>query len=92
MIKNFKHKGLERFFTTSNAKGIPAASASRIKRMLDVLHASAQPSDMDVPGYHYHPLTGPMAGRHSTRVTGSLRLTFGWKEADAVDVDLEDYH
>jgi len=25
-------------------------------------------------------------------VSGNWRITFGWDEADAIDVDLEDYH
>jgi proteic killer suppression protein len=35
---------------------------------------------------------GAYGGRDSVRVTGNWRITFGWEENDATDVDLEDYH
>jgi plasmid maintenance system killer protein len=25
-------------------------------------------------------------------VTGNYRITFGWEDSDAIEVDLEDYH
>lgn len=33
-----------------------------------------------------------MAGRYAVDATGNWRVTFAWDGADAVDVDLEDYH
>ena len=39
MIKTFKHRGLEKFFTSGSYKGIPGSSATRIERLLDVLDA-----------------------------------------------------
>lgn len=92
MIKNFKHKGLERFFTKGDYRGIPAQYASRLERMLDRLDASKSPADMDVPGYRFHPLKGERSGEFSTSVSGNWRLTFGFIGEDAIDVNLEDYH
>jgi proteic killer suppression protein len=54
MIRTFRHKGLERFFRCSDARGIPAQSAARIERMLDRLEAATGPADMDVPGWRWH--------------------------------------
>lgn len=92
MILTFKHKGLERFFTKSDFRGIPAQSAARIERMLDRLDASSKPGDMDVPGYRFHPLKGERAGEYAISVTGNWRITFGFDGNDAIDVNLEDYH
>ena len=58
--------------------------------MLRVLAAAGRPEDSNLPGFHFHALFG--VGRWSIRVTGNWRITFGWDGADAVDVDLEDYH
>jgi proteic killer suppression protein len=30
--------------------------------------------------------------RWSVRVTGNLRISFGWSDEEAQDVDFEDYH
>ena len=92
MIRNFKHRGLERFFATGNFKGIPARSADRIERMLDVLDACATPTDMVLPGFKYHELKGDRKGTYSVTVTANVRMTFSFKGEDATDVDLEDYH
>ncbi len=51
---------------------------------------ATKPEDMNLPGYHFHGLSSEP--RWSVRVTGNWRVTFGWDGADAVDVDLEDYH
>jgi len=92
VIRTFRHKGLERLFTASIARGIPAAYRARIERMLDRLDASIRPGDMNVPGWQLHPLHGDRKGRWAVSVSGSLRLTFGFDGEDAVDIDLEDYH
>lgn len=49
---------------------------------------------MNVPGWHFHALTGDMRGRFSVRVTGNWRLTFAWDSngPHAIAVDYEDYH
>ena len=92
MIRTFKHKGLERFFTKGDHRGIPAQSAARIERMLDRLDTSVKPGDMDVPGYRFHPLKGVRAGEFAVSVSGNWRLTFRFDGEDAIEVNLEDYH
>ena len=92
MILTFKHKGLERFFTKSDHRGIPARSEARIERLLDRLEASISPKDMDIPGFKFHPLKGDRAGEYSVSVTGNWRMTFSFVGEDAVNVSLEDYH
>src|SRR4029453_16336045 len=92
VIRTFKHKGLEQFWTKSETRKIPADRAPRIARMLDLLDLAEKPSDMNVPGYRWHPLKGKAKGRFACDVSGNLRLTFAFEGKDAVDVDLEDYH
>ncbi len=92
MIRSFRHKGLERLFTTSLVRGIPTAHQARIVRMLDRLDAAVRPEDMNVPGWRLHPLRGARKGRWAIAVSGNLRLTFAFDGEDAIDIDLEDYH
>jgi len=63
----------------------------RVRRQLLRLDAATQPEDMNLPGYRFHRLEGKPK-RYAVSVTGNYRLTWGWDDADAVDVDLEDYH
>ena len=92
MIRTFKHKGLERFFSKGGQRGIPLQSAARIARMLDRLDASVAAGDMELPGYRFHPLKGARTGEYAVSVSGNWRLTFRFEGEDAIDVNLEDYH
>ena len=92
VIRAFRHKGLERFFTKGSYAGIPGAHGARIERILDRLDAAVKPEDMSVPGWRFHPLKGDRKGVFSVTVTGNWRITFRFEGEDAVDVDLEDYH
>jgi proteic killer suppression protein len=51
VIKSFRHKGLERFFTSGSKAGIRAAHAQRLARQLARLDAARRPEDMAVPGW-----------------------------------------
>lgn len=92
MIKTFKHKGLELFFTKGSFRGIPAQYAARIERMLDRLDASKEAEDMNMPGYKFHMLKGDRKSEFAVSVTGNLRITFEFNQEDAINVSLEDYH
>jgi toxin HigB-1 len=92
MIKTFRHRGLQRFFSRSDRSGISAQQSDRLRRMLDRLDAATKPEDMNVPGYKFHALKGERKGSYAVWVSGNWRLTFGFKEGEAIDVNLEDYH
>ena len=92
MIKDFAHKGLERFFLTGSKAGIQAAHAPKLRLILGRLNASVAPQDMNLPGLFLHELKGDRQGVWSVRVSKNWRVTFRFEGADAVVVDYEDYH
>ena len=92
MIRSFRHKGLERFFTKSERKGIDAKQADRIRRILDRLDSAVRPEDMNLPGDKFHGLRGDRKGVYAVSVSGNWRVTFQFEAGDAVYVNLEDYH
>lgn len=92
VIQGFKHKGLERFFTTGKQSGIQAQHAKRLRLILGRLNASTKPSDMDLPGLHLHPLSGDRQGTWSVKVSGNWRVTFRFSGVHTEGVDYEDYH
>lgn len=92
MIKNFTHKGLEKFFTTGSKAGIQASHADKLGRQLAALNMASKPSHMDVPGWRLHLLTGNLAGHWAVSVNGNWRLTFRFDGEDAEIVDYQDYH
>jgi proteic killer suppression protein len=92
VIRGFRHKGLERYFSKSDRSGIAARQAARILRLLDRLDAAAKPGDMDLPGYRFHGLKGDRKGTYAVSVSGNWRITFRFVDGDVIDVNLEDYH
>jgi proteic killer suppression protein len=92
MIRSFKHKGLEKFFTKGTASGIQSAHRKRIRLILGRLNASITAQDMDLPGLVLHQLRAKYQGRWSVRVSGNWRITFKFDGPDAIEVDYEDYH
>ena len=93
MITGFRHKGLEAFFRTGTTKGIQAAHAAKLSRILDVLNSASGPDGMNVPGFKLHPLKGAeLKGHWSVWVNGNWRVTFRFAGADAELVDYQDYH
>lgn len=87
-----RHKGVQRLFTRDDRRGVPAASAPRLRRLFDKLDAATEIRDMDLPGFQLPPLKGDRKGTWAVTVTGNWRLTFTFATGKAADVDLEDYH
>lgn len=92
MIKSFRHKGIEQFFTTGSKAGINAEHASKLSRQLALLNAVNNPQEMDVIGWKLHPLKGDLADHWAVKVNGNWRLTFTFEGSDAILVDYQDYH
>jgi toxin HigB-1 len=91
-IRSFRHKGLERFFTTGSKQGIQAKHADRLRLVLGLLNAAASPRDMGLPGLALHELQGRRKGTWAVKVSENWRVTFGFAGKDAQIVDYEDYH
>lgn len=92
MIKSFRHKGLRIFFQSGSVAGIRPHHAKRLRMRLAALDTAKTISDMDIPGFKLHPLKGARKGRWSIWVSGNWRLTFAFRDGDALAVDYEDYH
>jgi toxin HigB-1 len=92
MIRSFDHKGLERFFTSGQIKGIRAEHAKRLKLIMASLHAATRPMDMNLPGRRFHAPKGELAGFFAVNVSGNWRVIFRFQGGDAYDVGYVDYH
>jgi len=92
MILSFRSRALRRFWERDDTSKLPPDRLKRISILLDRLDASNRPGDMDLPGFGFHSLSGDKKGRYAVSVSANWRITFGWTEEDAVEVDFEDYH
>ena len=94
MIKSFADEETRRFWETSkSAKRPPANLRNVAKRKLLMLDGSAKLEDLRIPpGNQLHSLAGDRAGQHAIRINDQFRICFFWREGDAYDVEITDYH
>ncbi|MGA2739620.1 MAG: type II toxin-antitoxin system RelE/ParE family toxin [Bryobacteraceae bacterium] len=92
---SYRHKGLRQLHEDDNAKGVPAAMADKLRKVLFALE-TAQTLDQAgrFPGWKLHPLKGEMKRSWSLTITGNWRLVFRYdpETNTATDIDLIDYH
>ena len=92
MIKDFRHKGIERYFKSGSKAGIQAKHEKRLRLQLGRLDAASGPQDMSLPGWKLHALKGELKGHWAVWVDENWRLTFAFEGEDAILVDYQDYH
>jgi proteic killer suppression protein len=92
MIRSLKSRVLKRFWERNDPRRLPPQDVARILLILRALDSATAPEDMNLPGLHFHTLTGNLAGRYAVTVHANWRITFPWSGEDAADVDYEDYH
>jgi proteic killer suppression protein len=92
MIKTFKCKNTEKLFDDDDIKKF--RSISRTARLkLEVLNAAVSLNSLRVPpGNRLEQLKGDRKGQHSIRVNNQWRVCFVWKDENAFDVEIVDYH
>jgi len=58
-----------------------------------MLHRATTLQDLRVPpGNRLEALKGERQGRHSIRINDQFRICFRWRDGDAFDVEIVDYH
>ena len=92
MIKSFHHKGLRVFYETGSTRGITAAHAKRLARMLSLMDNACAPDELDIPGWRLHALHGKLQGFWSLTVSGNWRVIFRFVGSDVELLDYLDYH
>ena len=91
MIKSFRHKGLSELFETGRTRRVRQELQARCLRRLEALDQAEALNDLNVPGFNLHGLHG-VPKRYSIHVNGPWRITFEWKDGEALRVDFEQYH
>lgn len=91
MIKSFANKESAEIWRTGKTRGAPPASVS--KRKLALLDAAMVLEDLRVPpGNRLEKLRGERIGQHSIRINDQYRICFVWRDHDAHEVEITDYH
>lgn len=93
MIKSFADRDAERLFGRERVRRLPADLLRTMLRKLVALDAAEALQDLRVPpGNRLEKLKGRRSGQHSIRINDQWRVCFTWKDGDAQDVEIVDYH
>ena len=93
MIKTVKDKRLAAIRAGKAPKGFPADIVARAQRRLAQLDAAVTLDDLRVPpSNHLEALQGDRKGQHSVRINDQWRICFEWRDGDAFEVEIVDYH
>jgi proteic killer suppression protein len=92
-IKTFKDKTTAAAFLGLPVKTLAPEIRKRALMKLQQIHAAQRLEDLRVlPGNMLEKLAGDREGQHSVRVSQQWRVCFVWKDGDALDVEIVDYH
>ena len=92
MIRSFRSKDAELIFQGRHSKRFNRL-ASIIERKLVQIQAAVELSDISIfPGNHLEVLRRNRAGQYSIRINDQYRICFVWREGDAYEVEVIDYH
>ena len=92
MIKSFKHKGLEKLFTTGSGQGVKQHHVKKLKMQLTALNTAVEIDDMNIPGWRLHPLSGNKKELWTIDVSKNWRVVFKFKNGNAYVCNYEDYY
>jgi len=93
VIRSFADGETERLFMTGRSRRLPADLVGRAKRKLQILDSAKDLKDLaSPPGNRLEALRGERSGQHSIRINDQFRLCFRWKNGDAQEVEVVDYH
>ncbi len=92
MIRFFRDPRTEALFKDQDVPRFRAIERVARRKLL-YLHQAQRLDELRVPpGNRLEALKGARKGQHSIRINDQWRICFRWKDGDAFDVEIVDYH
>jgi toxin HigB-1 len=93
MIVSFRDGLSEALWLTGKSRRLPAGLQRRAFKKLAILNAAVALENLKVPpGNHLEALRGSRLGQYSIRVNDQYRICFVWRDGNAFEVEIVDYH
>ncbi len=92
MIYSFKDRDTEKLFNGLRSRIAQDIQAVALRKLRQ-LNAAMTLGDLTIfPGNRLERLKGNREGQHSIRINNQWRICFVWKDGDAYNVEIADYH
>jgi proteic killer suppression protein len=93
MIKSFGNKDTEKIWNGDRSKKLPGRIQQIGRRKLRMLNNSQDLKDLKIPpANRLEKLSGKLKNYHSIRINNQWRIMFIWKNGNAFEVEIIDYH
>lgn len=93
MIKSFSDREAEKIWNQQRSSRLPPSIQQRALNKLAMLSQATGLDDLKIPpANRLESLKGDRIGQHSIRINQQWRICFRWKDGDAYDVAIADYH
>lgn len=93
MIKSFRCPDTERVFKRQFVRKFPRDIQPRAFMKLNAIDAAVKLLDLRLPrSNRLEALKGDRQGQHSIRINDQWRICFAWRDGNAEDVEIVDYH
>ncbi len=93
MIKSFKDAEAEKIFQRNRSRKLPAEIQQVALRKLRMLSNAINLNDLRIPpANRLEKLSGSREGQYSIRINNQWRICFEWRENNAYEVEIVDYH
>ncbi len=93
MIRSFADKETEKIFGREFSKKLPSDIQRSARRKLEVLDAAGNINDLRIPpSNRLERLKGNRSHQHSIRINNQWRICFEWRDENAYEVEIVDYH
>ncbi len=92
MIRSFRDRDTRRLLNDEPVRRFQSVERMA-RRKLESLNAATNMAELAaIPGNRLEALKGDRAGQYSIRVNQQWRICFRWRNGDAHDVEIVDYH
>ena len=93
MIKTFADKHTRDIYVKGKSRRIQPDLIKRAIRRLEYIDLAIRLEDLKVPSSNrLHALRGNRKGQHAISINDQWRICFRFKDGDAYDVEVTDYH
>lgn len=93
MIQFFKCRETKKIWNRKFSKKFPPDIQPRARRKLIAIDISESLDDLkSPPSNHWETMLGNRRGQYSIRINNQWRICFTWKDSNAYDVEIVDYH
>lgn len=93
MIRSFASKETDKIFKRQRSRNLPQDIQPVALRKLRMINRAVTLNDLRVPpANRLEKLSGDRANQYSIRINQQWRVCFEWREGDAYNVEIVDYH